>query len=411
MAHRDLRELTSWKQIAAYLGVSVRTAQLWERERGLPVKRMVGERGRVWATEPELDTWRKTSAFEVQVPRPRWRRWLIAGIAAAVCILAGGMAYVAWKPSSPASFRVHGQFLTVTDHRGRELWTRSFDWPLKPAESYWEDHTIWFGDVDGDHRTEVLFTPGNSEQLKDSPLYCFSENGKELWRFTAGRSVATRKERFAATFVVDRFIVAPIGPNGSDVVVVASYQMPYYPSQIACLSPKGELRGDYWHSGHLRRLAITDIDGDGRQEICAGGISNSYRSATLVVLDPADLHGASVEEDADFQLLGFSPAREKARLLFYRSCLNREDFPYNRVDALWFHENRLVVSVLERPAPPETTVLYEFGPHLELRNVAPSDYFRAEHEKLERAGTLKHPYGRDVDEARSGIRYLRRFNR
>lgn len=411
MAHRDLRELTSWKQIAAYLGVSVRTAQLWERERGLPVKRMVGERGRVWATEPEIDAWKKTAALDVPAPGLQRRKWLFAGIVVLVCILAAGAAYVVSRASTPASFRIHGQFLTVTDHRGRELWTKSFDWPLKPAESYWEDHTIWFGDLDGDQKTEVLFTPGNSEQLKNSPLYCFSEKGKELWRFTPGKAVSTRKESFPATYVVDRFVVAPLGPGNSQTVVVASYQMPYYPSQIACLSPKGELTGEYWHSGHLRRLAITDIDGDGQQEICAGGVSNSYRSATLVVLDPANLHGASVEEDADFQLLGFSPAREEARVLFYRSCLNREDLPYNRVDAVWSHENRLVVSVLERPAPPETTVLYEFGTRLELRNVAPSDYFRAEHEKLERAGNLNHPYTRDVEEARNGVRYLRRFNR
>ena len=30
-------ELYSWKEIASYLGVSVRTAQLFELERGLPV--------------------------------------------------------------------------------------------------------------------------------------------------------------------------------------------------------------------------------------------------------------------------------------------------------------------------------------------------------------------------------------
>jgi hypothetical protein len=40
-------ELSSWKEIAAYLGVSVRTAQHWERNRGLPVRRLAGEKGRV----------------------------------------------------------------------------------------------------------------------------------------------------------------------------------------------------------------------------------------------------------------------------------------------------------------------------------------------------------------------------
>lgn len=41
------RELGSWKEIAHHLGVNVRTAQKWERERGLPIRRIVGARSRV----------------------------------------------------------------------------------------------------------------------------------------------------------------------------------------------------------------------------------------------------------------------------------------------------------------------------------------------------------------------------
>src|SRR5689334_4174929 len=42
-------ELTSWKEIASYLGVNLRTAQKWEEERNLPVRRLPGGRGRVAA--------------------------------------------------------------------------------------------------------------------------------------------------------------------------------------------------------------------------------------------------------------------------------------------------------------------------------------------------------------------------
>lgn len=54
----ERRELTSWKEIAHYLGVNVRTAQKWERDRGLPVHRLVGPRGRVSADIARLCTWR-----------------------------------------------------------------------------------------------------------------------------------------------------------------------------------------------------------------------------------------------------------------------------------------------------------------------------------------------------------------
>ncbi len=54
MAHR----LTSWKEIAIYLGKGVRTVQRWERDLGLPVRRFDGRaERRVLALCEELDEW------------------------------------------------------------------------------------------------------------------------------------------------------------------------------------------------------------------------------------------------------------------------------------------------------------------------------------------------------------------
>lgn len=50
--------LESWKEIAAYLGRSVRACQKWEREMGLPVHRFDDSpRARVFAYKDELDRW------------------------------------------------------------------------------------------------------------------------------------------------------------------------------------------------------------------------------------------------------------------------------------------------------------------------------------------------------------------
>jgi hypothetical protein len=53
------RQLTSWKEIAHHLGVNIRTAQRWERERGLPVRRVPGARSRVNADATSLDAWKE----------------------------------------------------------------------------------------------------------------------------------------------------------------------------------------------------------------------------------------------------------------------------------------------------------------------------------------------------------------
>jgi tetratricopeptide (TPR) repeat protein len=52
--------LDSWKEIAAYLGKGERTAKRWEAERGLPVHRVPGGRGSVYAFASELEGWLKS---------------------------------------------------------------------------------------------------------------------------------------------------------------------------------------------------------------------------------------------------------------------------------------------------------------------------------------------------------------
>ena len=82
-------ELTSWKEIASYLGVSVKTAQTWETQRGLPIQRLPGRRGQVWASIAEIDAW-KTSSREKPSPEPAApapsNRWLLGG----ACVAALG---------------------------------------------------------------------------------------------------------------------------------------------------------------------------------------------------------------------------------------------------------------------------------------------------------------------------------
>jgi predicted DNA-binding transcriptional regulator AlpA len=54
----DRQYLTSWKEIAAYMGCAVRTVQRYEHQSGLPVRRPTGKsRGSVIATRAEIDAW------------------------------------------------------------------------------------------------------------------------------------------------------------------------------------------------------------------------------------------------------------------------------------------------------------------------------------------------------------------
>jgi Tfp pilus assembly protein PilF len=59
--------LQGWKEIAAYVSRDERTVKRWEKQRGLPVRRMPGSgRANVFAVVAELDGWLSTSPAETE---------------------------------------------------------------------------------------------------------------------------------------------------------------------------------------------------------------------------------------------------------------------------------------------------------------------------------------------------------
>jgi Tol biopolymer transport system component len=128
--------LDSWKEIAVYLGKSVRTVQRWEKEEALPIHRHAhSDRDSVYAFKPEVDVWRASrshlleghnghaevngapnpQAFPskhpaVEVERPgQPRRWLFAVVTAAVVLAAAGLAVFFTRPAPSAQILSYTQ--------------------------------------------------------------------------------------------------------------------------------------------------------------------------------------------------------------------------------------------------------------------------------------------------------------
>jgi hypothetical protein len=91
--HRAHTVLNTWQDVASYLGVSVRTAQTWEKTLGLPIRRTPGRRGRIVADPAELDRWRfqaaAPSAKRPEIAKARLLIFvgLVAGMVALLLIL------------------------------------------------------------------------------------------------------------------------------------------------------------------------------------------------------------------------------------------------------------------------------------------------------------------------------------
>ncbi len=100
--------LDSWKEIAAYLGRTERTARRWEQHEGLPVHRLVHhERGSVYAFKTELDAWRVArrgilqSSGTARTAGPMPRRLLAVFVGLGACVAIAAWYFALWS-SQPA---------------------------------------------------------------------------------------------------------------------------------------------------------------------------------------------------------------------------------------------------------------------------------------------------------------------
>jgi hypothetical protein len=410
-------ELTSWKEVADYLNVNVRTAQKWEKTRGLPVKRSAGSRGRVVAFPGELDAWKAAS---VNGAKPWAEVRFLQRYAAVTTVLLVALLGIhiaeflkGRGTGPPALYRAVQDTLVVMDADGRELWRKSFGHPLSerffPSDQQRKYPPVKFADLDGDGKIETLVVDQEAGAGQSTtPLVCFSDRGRERWRFIPGKPVATRKENFppSGAFLIEYFAFVSM-EDRQQAIVLESRIEGQYPTQIALLSPRGYLIREYWHSGGFAGMVIEDLDKDGAEEIYLAGVSNGYKQATLLVLDPRRFAGASLEENADYQLLGFPLPVECARLLFPRTCINRKFEPYNYVLRISKGETLLTVQVFEASRDGVSYHAdYFLGPGPVLDHVDYTDGLRSLHATLFASGQIDHPLSPEEEAELRNIRFL-----
>ncbi len=295
----------------------------------------------------------------------------------------------------PKFARLDGTALRIMDAQGKELWSKNFPGGFDAAWFYQKGlaSRIWFEDLEGKGHVSVLFaySAAPSQQRHSSTLICYSDRGKEKWRWTPGRDLPELNGS-PPVFLTMALGVLKATSKRPPRIVVANVD-PWWPSQIAILDSNGKTISEYWHSGHLSYMTLADLDGDGREDIIATGVANGYdHQATLVVLDPDRVFGASSEVQAEFQIHGMGIAQERLRLLFPRSDLNRAAlFTYNDAIEPAVQHGNLRLTVLECAAPEGCPIRYEFDKNFHLIAAYPgTDEFRSTHDRFYQNGKGAH---------------------
>ncbi len=157
-----------------------------------------------------------------------------------------------------------------------------------------------FQDVDSDGRLEFFFRYATASETRiRHVLHCFGDRGDLKWKFLPGRKVRDRNQEFTPVYFVNNAHFLPARGGTAPRLVVSSKHSVHYPDQVAVLDGRGRVLGEHWHSGHLLAVETADLNGNGEEEIILAGVNNGYRQATLVVLDPRRVGGASRQPPGD----------------------------------------------------------------------------------------------------------------
>lgn len=416
------KEFSSWKEIAAYLGVSVRTAQYWEKKHGLPVRRLPGPRGTPVSVAAELDAWKWSEANRNNTPgslppavegdaeRGGSRTYPALGVAILLTLAAllYGMTLESRGPE-PKLARLVGDHLAAFDAEGHELWKKTFVPPLY-AEQYgpgWPERgLVWTGDLNGDGRTEVVLGV-IGKPIPVGYVICYGGDGRELWRFQPDFRVRTSTRMLTNAWMPGSVAVASAKPNGPMDIWVSFLSRDSSPSVVARLSNSGKLQSYYLHSGHLHVLRLWNRGPERKTVLLAAGINNRREMATVVVLDPDRLSGVSGEPGSrEEQLLGQLSQSEIARLFFPRTRLNREIAEYNGVRDLRTSEEHLeVLTDEEQMGAKGSAAIVRYDLNLDFRvlGVRFHDVFEPVHHKYFRQGLLDRDFdSREIAELRDG---------
>lgn len=388
----DNNVLTAWKEIASHLQVSIKTAQRYESELGLPVKR-VG--GRVSLSLFELTQWKEKNTYR----NPWWTRTRSLQVALAIC---GGLAVlgiltISWfvwmqRPGSPASVHMEDSLLTVKDELGRTVWGQRFDYPtLTPEQSF--RMPIFLRDIDNDGKLEALLVWQHTQRdLTGWGLHCFSADGKSRWLLKIDDKIrnASGKE-FGPPFVIRSFTLFD-SPEGDKTQWIAAVfvHVTDVASTLVVVDSRGKRRGQYWHAGHLNSVQMFDASGDGKLKIVAAGVRHGVEQAVLIAFDPANVKGANSMPLDDHQtIVNQGPSSEVLTGYFARSYLAQQLATFNFVTELQLVNGNLRASVYETLQAPEGYLVYEFLPGLKVKGISMSSAYTEADKRLRMKAKLR----------------------
>src|SRR5207245_11796017 len=237
----------------------VRTVGRWEKERGLPVRRLPGRKtgGAVFAYTGEIDSWLagrpsldddadalEPAASDVPVTpdtiKRRRRGWQTLAIV--ILLPVGGV--VATRAG--LSFRHHaagritgvsfaGNEMRALDSEGLPLWSHRFDRHVVNLPGYLQT-TIT---ARPDELLIVVPFVSDSGIERYDELFCFSSDGAVRWHLAPQDRVTFAEREFGPPWASDALLA--YGPPGRRVVAWSLHHHTWWPALVVNVSSDGQI--------------------------------------------------------------------------------------------------------------------------------------------------------------------------
>jgi len=411
----------TWKEIAQFFNVDIRTCQRWEEKFGLPVYRQDGaNKSRVYAKKKELVLFHKMLLRRNHDKLPHqpekeslnWRGQKrfsgnykkifiystmgMGTIFLFLVFLFFGYSYLRF-PGPPADFKIADNTLFILDADQNELWLYKSGNHLLRSESQYRKRFIkghmqmpdsqlpWLKiiDLDGDGEEEVLYCVVN-ESLTDSEFVVFNRDGTKRFTYNNWKAIKSAAESFSTDFKIFGTECCDFDNDGKMEVLLITLQSYHYPCQVAVFNHKGGLLGEYWHSGYLTSCRFADINDDGIKEIILGGVNNEVGAGCLVVFNPFNINGCSPQQKESYRLQGFPMGTELYYIRFPRTDVDKYlNAPLETVDRLKIQKNNRIQVRMQN-----SLLYYELDFQFKCLPIRSTNYFIKLHNQLKRQGVI-----------------------
>ena len=395
--------LDSWKAISAYLNRNERTVRRWEKDFGLPVRRVSAGRGHsVFALKSEIDEWllkrgqmpesAETVSDSAPVMPPALRRHpaVVPAVLGVVVLVLAATWWLSGRANAngmPARVNLTPSAIVALDAEGLERWRHDFKGERVEVPNERMRHSV---DVlESEPKALVTATAwqisARTEAVRSGEVLSFSPTGTLAHSFALNDRLMFGEGEFAGPWGINDFRVTEAGTRR---VAVAGHHLQWWPGFVAVLDADLRRRGIFVNAGWLERVHWLSND-----RLVISGYSNAHEGGVIALLDAAVLDGQSPEApDSPYYCRTCGAGRPVRYVVMPRSELNRmTGSKFNRA-RFEVHGTAIMARTYEMQLSETDAVdaLYEFTPALDLVSASFSERYWDEHRVLEMQGKIAH---------------------